>query len=55
MDFDASSLSRLQTSVLLAVNSTFPSFTIGLASWLAVLEGLWLGVGNETFRRLYRR
>jgi len=54
MDFDASSLSRLQVSALLAVNSIFPSFTIGLGSWLAVLEGLWLGVGNATFRQLYR-
>jgi cytochrome d ubiquinol oxidase subunit I len=54
MDFDAPPLSQLQASALLAVNSIFPSFTIGLGSWLAVLEGLWLRVGNETFRQLYR-
>jgi cytochrome d ubiquinol oxidase subunit I len=47
-------LSHLQATAALAVQSVFPSLTIGLASWLAVLEGLWLAVGNETFRRLYR-
>lgn len=51
MDFDAS---RLQAAAALAVHSILPSFTIGLASWLAVLEGLWLGTGDERFRRLYR-
>jgi cytochrome d ubiquinol oxidase subunit I len=51
MDFDGS---RLQAAAALAVQSILPSLTIGLASWLAVLEGLWLGVGNNTFRELYR-
>jgi cytochrome d ubiquinol oxidase subunit I len=54
MEFDAPLLSHLQATAALAAQSVLPSFTIGLASWLAVLEGLWLGVGNETFRRLYR-
>lgn len=54
MDFDASLLSRFPAAVTRAAHSVFPSFTIGLASWLAVLEGLWLGVGNEHFRQLYR-
>jgi len=54
MDFDVSLLSQLQAAAGLAARSVFPSFTIGLAGWLAVLEGLWLGTQNETFRRLYR-
>lgn len=31
----------------------FPAITIGLASFLAVLEGLWLKTKNETYRDLY--
>lgn len=54
MDFDASLLSRFPAAATRAAHSIFPSFTIGLASWLAVLEGLWLTVGNEHFRQLYR-
>jgi cytochrome bd ubiquinol oxidase subunit I len=53
MDFDALLLSRLQFGFTLAFHIIFPSFTIGLASYLAVLEGLWLGTGNEAFRNLY--
>jgi cytochrome d ubiquinol oxidase subunit I len=54
MEFDVALLTRLQALAALAVQSVFPSLTIGLASWLAVLEGLWLGAGSESFRRLYR-
>ncbi|NQD94770.1 cytochrome ubiquinol oxidase subunit I, partial [Pseudomonas sp. CrR25] len=31
----------------------FPAITIGLASYLAVLEGLWLKSGEEVYRDLY--
>ena len=31
----------------------FPSFTIGLAGYLAVLEALWLFTGKSVFRNLY--
>lgn len=53
MDFDALLLSRLQFAFTLAFHIIFPSFTIGLASFLAVLEGLWLTTRNEAFRNLY--
>ena len=39
---DAELLSRLQFAFTISFHIIFPSFTIGLASYLAVLEGLWL-------------
>src|SRR5436190_22477810 len=53
MDFDALLLSRLQFGFTIAFHIIFPSFTIGLASYLAVLEGLWLGTRKEAFKALY--
>nr|MEA2797680.1 cytochrome bd ubiquinol oxidase subunit [Phenylobacterium sp.] len=53
MHFDALMLSRLQFAFTIAYHIIFPSFTIGLASFLAVLEGLWLTTKNEAFKTLY--
>jgi cytochrome d ubiquinol oxidase subunit I len=53
MHFDATLLSRLQFAFTIAFHIVFPSFTIGLASYLAVLEGLWLATKNEAFKILY--
>lgn len=53
MDVDALLLSRLQFAFTIAFHIIFPSFTIGLASYLAVLEGLWLITRNEAFKTLY--
>src|ERR1700742_3196002 len=53
MHFDATLLSRLQFAFTLAFHIIFPSFTIGLASYLAVLEGVWLITRREAFKRLY--
>ncbi|MFZ4607540.1 MAG: cytochrome ubiquinol oxidase subunit I [Caulobacter sp.] len=53
MSFDAELLGRLQFAFTIAFHIIFPSFTIGLASFLAVLEGLWLLSGREAFRNLY--
>jgi cytochrome bd ubiquinol oxidase subunit I len=53
MHFDALLLSRLQFAFTIAFHIIFPSFTIGLASFLAVLEGLWLATRNEAFKVLY--
>ena len=52
-DFDAVLLARLQFAFTIAFHIIFPSFTIGLASFLAVLEGLWLSTRREVFRNLY--
>ena len=53
MSLDALMLSRLQFAVTLAFHIVYPSFTIGLASFLAVLEGLWLVTKREAYQRLY--
>ncbi|MGZ8370437.1 MAG: cytochrome ubiquinol oxidase subunit I [Caulobacteraceae bacterium] len=53
MELDALILSRLQFAFTIAFHIIFPSFTIGLASFLAVLEGLWLVTRNEAFKTLY--
>ena len=53
MDLDALILARLQFAFTIAFHIIFPSFTIGLAAYLAVLEGLWLKTGKEAFKTLY--
>ena len=35
-------MARLQFAFTIGFHIIFPAFTIGLASFLAVLEGLWL-------------
>jgi cytochrome d ubiquinol oxidase subunit I len=54
MHLDAILLARLQFAFTIAWHIIFPSFTIGLASYLAVLEGLWLATKREAFHTLYR-
>lgn len=54
MEFDALFLSRLQFAFTVAFHIIFPSLTIGLASYLAVLEGLWLWRKNDLFLQLYK-
>jgi cytochrome bd ubiquinol oxidase subunit I len=53
MEFDALILSRLQFAFTIAFHIIFPSFTIGLASYLAVLEGIWFFTKKEAFKTLY--
>ncbi len=53
MEFDALLLSRLQFAFVIAFHILFPAFTIGLAAFLAVCEGLWLKTGQDVFKRLY--
>jgi cytochrome d ubiquinol oxidase subunit I len=53
MEWDAVFLSRLQFAFTISFHIIFPSFTVGLASYLAVLEASWLKTGNEVFRNLY--
>ena len=53
MEFDALTLARFQFAFTVSFHIIFPSFTIGLASYLAVLEGLWLYTGREVFLSLF--
>ena len=47
-------LSRIQFAFTLSFHIFFPAFTIGLASWLAVLEWRWLKTGNTVYAEIYR-
>jgi cytochrome bd ubiquinol oxidase subunit I len=53
MDLTALFLSRLQFAFTVSFHIIFPSFTIGLAAWLAVLEGLHLATARPVYRRLF--
>jgi cytochrome d ubiquinol oxidase subunit I len=53
MDWDALLLSRLQFAFTIGFHIIFPAFTIGLASFLAVLEGLWLFTKKPFYKNLY--
>ena len=53
MGLDHVLLSRIQFGFTIAFHIIFPAFTIGLASYLAVLEGLWLATKKAVFRNLY--
>jgi cytochrome bd ubiquinol oxidase subunit I len=46
-------LARLQFAFTISVHIIFPAISIGLASYLVVLEGLWLGTGNWVYRKLF--
>lgn len=50
---DAFHLARIQFAFTVSFHILFPAITIGTASFLAVLEGLWLKTKNETYRDLY--
>ena len=52
--FDATLLARLQFAFTVSFHFIFPSFTIGLASYLAVLEGLWLWTGRQVYLDLFK-
>src|SRR5258708_24988260 len=51
---DATLLARLQFAFTVSFHFIFPSFTIGLASYLAVLEGLWLWTGRQVYLDLFK-
>src|SRR5690606_4093546 len=53
MELDALILARLQFAFTVGFHIIFPAFTIGLASFLAVLEGLWLFTKKPLFKNLH--
>jgi len=52
--FDPVILARIQFAFTVSFHFLFPAITIGLASYLAVLEGLWLKTGRADYMNLYR-
>jgi cytochrome d ubiquinol oxidase subunit I len=53
MDMTALFLSRLQFAFTVSFHIIFPSFTIGLAAWLCVLEGMHLITRRSVYRRVF--
>jgi cytochrome bd ubiquinol oxidase subunit I len=51
---DALLLARIQFAFTVAFHFIFPAFSIGLASYLAVLEALWLKTGREVYLNLFK-
>jgi cytochrome bd ubiquinol oxidase subunit I len=51
--WDAVVLARAQFAFTMSFHIVFPVFSIGLASYLAVLEALWLWTGREVFINLF--
>ncbi len=47
-------LARIQFAFTVSFHILFPAFTIGLASYLAVLEGLWLATRREVYLQTYK-
>lgn len=52
--FDPVLLARLQFAFTVSFHIIFPSFTIGLASFLAVLHGLWMATGKAIYLTVFQ-
>ncbi|MGE3247054.1 MAG: cytochrome ubiquinol oxidase subunit I [Beijerinckiaceae bacterium] len=50
---DAIFLARLQFAFTVSAHIFFPAFTIGLASYLATLEALWLATGRSVYMEVF--
>jgi cytochrome bd ubiquinol oxidase subunit I len=51
---DATLLARFQFAFTVSFHFIFPSVSIGLASYLAVLEGMWLWTGRSVYLDLFK-
>jgi cytochrome d ubiquinol oxidase subunit I len=47
-------LSRIQFAFVISFHIIFPSLTIGLASYLAVLEAMWLKTKHPIYQEIYK-
>ncbi len=47
-------LARAQFAFTMGFHIVFPAISIGLASYLAVLEGLWLATARDTYLNLFK-
>ncbi len=54
LGLDAVMLARIQFGFTVAFHFIFPAFTIGLASYLAVLNGMFLWTKDEAYLRLFK-
>lgn len=53
-ELDPLLLARIQFAFTISFHILFPAFTIGLASWLAVVEGLWLKTKKPVYKEIYK-
>jgi cytochrome bd ubiquinol oxidase subunit I len=53
MELDPVFLSRIQFGFVISFHIIFPAFTLGLAAWLATIEGARLVTGNALYRRVF--
>ncbi len=51
--FSAETLARIQFAFTVSFHIIFPAFSIGLASFLAVLNGLWMKTRDQTYLTLF--
>jgi Cytochrome bd terminal oxidase subunit I len=54
MKLDPSILARIQFAFAVSFHIIVPTMSIGLASFLAVIEALWLKTKNPTYLQIYR-
>ena len=54
LNLDPILLARIQFAFTISFHIIFPAFTIGLASWLAVVEWRLLKTGNRIYEEIYR-
>ena len=52
MQFDPVLLSRIQFAWVIGWHILLPAFTVGAASFIAVVEGLSLATGREVYARI---
>ncbi len=53
MDLDPVLLSRIQFAFVITFHIIFPAFTIGLAAWLATIEGMSLFTKKPIYRQVF--
>jgi cytochrome d ubiquinol oxidase subunit I len=54
MTLDATILARIQFAFTVSFHIIFPTISIGLALFLAIVEGLWLKTKDELYLQIYR-
>ena len=52
MDLDPVLLSRLQFAWVIGWHILLPAFTVGMAAYIALLEGLHLATGRDVYLRV---
>ena len=54
MKLDPSTLARIQFAFTVSFHIIFPTMSIGLASFLAVTEALWLKTKDSVYLQIYK-